>query len=132
MIRTALDLKKAGWPNDELVKYRPWQAMERYQRDQGLISYRDRALSAARKAAVVLKKKFGAKRVVLFGSLSQDAWCTPRSDIDICADGIPFEQFFRAEAEIEAIASEFKIDLLDFKECSPELLKRIEKEGIEL
>jgi len=132
MTRTATDLKKAGWPRDEMIKYRPWQAMERYKMDQDLISYRDRALSIARMAAVVLKERFGAKRVVLFGSLAQDAWLTPWSDIDLCADGIPFESFFRAEAEIESIASGFKVDFLDFRECSPDLLKRIEKEGIEL
>ena len=132
MTKTATDLKRAGWPRDELIKYRPWEAMERYKRDQGLISHRDRALRVARKAAVLLKERFGANRVVLFGTLSQDGWFTPRSDIDLCADGIPFERFFRAEAEIEAIASGFKVDLLDFRECSPELLKRIEREGIEL
>ena len=132
MTRTATDLKKAGWPRDEMIKYRPWQAMERYKMDQNLISHRDHALSVARKAAAILKKRFGAKRVLLFGSLAQDAWFTSRSDIDLCADGIHVEHFFRAEAEIEAIASGFKVGLLDFRECSPELLKRVEKEGIEL
>ncbi len=123
---------KAGWPRDELIKYKPWQAMERYKMDQDLISYRERALRVARKAALLLKARFGAKRVVLFGSLSQDAWLTPRSDIDLCADGIPIERFFRAEAEVESIASGFKVDLIDFRECSLELLKRIEEEGIDL
>ena len=132
MARTATDLMKAGWPPDELTKYRPWQAMERYETDQDLISYREKALGVAHKAAALLKERFGAKRVVLFGSLSQDSRLTPRSDIDLCAEGIPVERFFRAEAEIEAIASGFKVDLIDFRECSPELLKRVEGEGIEL
>jgi predicted nucleotidyltransferase len=132
MTKTATDLKRAGWPRDELLKYRPWQAIERHRKDQDLISHHDLALSVARKVAVILKKRFGAKRVVLFGSLSQDAWFTPRSDIDLCAEGIPVERFFRAEAEIEAMASGFKVDLIDFRECSPELLKRVEGEGIEL
>jgi len=132
MTKTATDLKRAGWPRDELIKYRPWQAMERHKRDQDLISHRDRALSVAREAAVILKEQFGANCVVSFGSLAQGAWIKPRSDIDLCVDGIPFEHFFRAEAEIEAITSGFKVDLLDFRECSPELLKRIDREGIEL
>ncbi len=132
MTKTAIDLKKAGWPRDELIKYRPWQAMERRRRDQDFNSHRDRALIIAREAASILKEQFAAHRVVLFGSLAQDAWFTPRSDIDLCVDGIPVELFFRAEAEIEAIASGFKLDLLDFRECSPELLKRVERDGIEL
>jgi len=132
MTKTAIGLKKAGWPRDELIKYRPWQAMERRRREQDFNSHRDRALIIAREAAAILKEQFVAHRVVLFGSLAQDTWFTPRSDIDLCVDGIPVELFFRAEAEIEAIASGFKLDLLDFRECSPELLKRVERDGIEL
>jgi predicted nucleotidyltransferase len=132
MTRTATDLQKAGWPLDELIKYRPWQGLERHKRDRSLIAHRDSALDLARKAAVILKEKFGAERVVLFGSLSKVSVFTSRSDIDLCADGIPSGRSFRAEAEIETIASGFKVDLLDFRECSPEPLKRIEREGIEL
>jgi len=132
MTKTAIGLKNAGWPRDELIKYRPWQAMERRRREQDFNSHRDRALIIAREAAAILKEQFVAHRVVLFGSLAQDTWFTPRSDIDLCVDGIPVELFFRAEAEIEAIASGFKLDLLDFRECSPELLKRVERDGIEL
>jgi predicted nucleotidyltransferase len=106
--------------------------MERYETDQDLISYREKALGVAHKAAALLKERFGAKRVVLFGSLSQDSLLKPRSDIDLCAEGIPIERFFRAEAEVESIASGFKVDLLDFRECTPQLLKRIEREGIDL
>jgi len=54
MTKTATDLMKAGWPREELIKYRPWQAMERYRIDQDLISHRERALRVARKAAVLL------------------------------------------------------------------------------
>jgi predicted nucleotidyltransferase len=132
MARTASDLKKAGWPREELVKYSPWQAVERHRQDRELSSRRDRAWNVARKAAAILKERFGATRVLLFGSLAHDEWFTPRSDIDICVEGIPVEKFFHAEAEVEAVASGFKLDLLDFTECSKELLKRIEEEGLAL
>ncbi len=132
MAKTALDLKKAGWPREELLRYRPWQAIERYGRDRGLIVRRNRALQVAREAATILKKRFGATRVLVFGSLAHRVWFTPRSDVDLCVDGISVEAFFRAEAAVEAMASGFKVDLVDSKECPPELLKQIEEEGVEL
>ncbi len=132
MAKTASDLKKAGWPRKELLRYRPWQAIERYGRDRGLIVRRDRAFQVAREAAKILKKRFGATRVVVFGSLAHRVWFTPRSDIDLYVDGIPVEAFFQAEADVEAMASGFKVDLVDSRECSPELLKQIDEEGEEL
>ena len=86
----------------------------------------------AKKAAEVLREKYGASRVILFGSLSYDSWFTPRSDIDLCVEGVSVKSFFRAESEIEEIASGYRLDLLDIRECSPELLKHVEMEGIEL
>jgi predicted nucleotidyltransferase len=132
MTKTASDLKKAGWPREDLIKYRPWQAMERYGRDRDLIFRRNRAWEVACKAATILKERFGATRVLVFGSLAHGAWFTPRSDIDLLADGIPAEKFFHAEADVEAVATGYKVDLVDSRECSPELLEQVEEEGVEL
>ena len=132
MGKTASELKKAGWPKEEMEKYHPWDSIYRYSKESALLSRRDRAFNISRQIVSLLKKKYGATRVVLFGSLAHNAWFTPRSDIDICAEGIPVDRFFRAESEIEAISEDFKVDLVDPQECTPELLKRIEQEGIEL
>ncbi len=132
MTKTASDLKKAGWPREDLIKYRPWQAMERYGRDRDLIFRRNRAWEVACKAATILKERFGATRVLVFGSLAHGAWFTPRSDIDLLADGIPVEKFFHAEADVEAVTTGYKVDLVDSRECSPELLEQVEEEGVEL
>ena len=102
------------------------------QQDRELSLRRDRAWEVARKAAIILKERFGATRVLVFGSLAHRAWFTPRSDIDLCVDGIPVDKFFHAEAEVEALASVFKVDLVDSRECSTELLKQVEEEGLEL
>ena len=86
----------------------------------------------SRQIAGLLKKKYRATRVALFGSLAHKVWFTPRSDIDIYAEGIPPGQFFRAESEVQKNGAGFKINLVDPKECSPELLRKIEEEGIDL
>jgi predicted nucleotidyltransferase len=132
MGRTASDLRREGWPEEEMGKYRPWASIRRYGKDKDVASRRERALEIARKAAGLLKERFGAIRVMLFGSLAHGAWFTPRSDIDLLVEGVSPQAFFRAEAAVEALASGFKVDLVDPKECSPELLSRIGEEGLEL
>lgn len=132
MGRTASDLKKSGWPRDEMKKYHPWVSIDRYSKDKDLLSRRDQALMVSRQIADLLKKKYEATRVVLFGSLAHKVWFTPRSDIDIYAEGIPVGRFFQAEAEVQESSENFKVDLVDPQECSPELLREIEQEGIDL
>jgi predicted nucleotidyltransferase len=132
MGKTASDLKNGGWPKEEMNKYYPWGSLERYSKDGALLARRDRALMISRQIADLLRKKYGATRVVLFGSLAHNAWFTPRSDIDICAEGIPVDRFFQAESEIQDSSEGFKIDLVDPQECSPELLREIEQEGMDL
>ena len=132
MGKTASDLKNSGWPSEEMKKYHPWDSIDRYSKDRALLARRARALKISRKIAGLLKRKYGATRIVLFGSLAHDAWFTPRSDIDICAEGIPVDRLFRAESEVQENSEGFKIDLVDPEECSPELLRKIEQEGIDL
>ena len=132
MVKTASDLRKEGWPPDEMQKYRPWQATERYTEDPKAVARRGRALEVSRDAARILKKKYGATRVVLFGSLARRSLFAPTSDIDLYTEGVPGNLFFEAEAEIEEIAEGFRVDLVETKECPPQLLREIEDEGIEL
>ena len=132
MGKTASDLRKDGWPPDEMQKYHPWQAAERYIEDPDAVARRGRAMEVSREAARILKKKYGATRVVLFGSLARNSLFAPTSDIDLSAEGIPGGLFFEAEAEIEEIAKGFRVDLVETKECPPHLLREIEDEGIDL
>lgn len=132
MGKTASDLKNSGWPPEEMKKYHPWHSIDRYSKDRSIVARRVRALKISRKIARLLKDQYGATRVVLFGSLAHDEWFTPRSDIDIYAEGIPVDRFFRAESEAQNGSKGFKVDLVDPDECPPELLRQIQQEGIDL
>jgi len=132
MGRTASDLKRSGWPVNEIVHYQPWLAIERYNKDDDLKTRKEQCLEISRKVADLLKRKYGAGRVVLFGSLAHGAWYTPRSDIDIYAEGIPVSAFFRAEADAQEISKGFNLDLVDPGDCPPEMISKIKQEGIEL
>lgn len=123
MARTALQLTA-----EQLASYRP----ARLEADAGLGERVQRAWEAARAAAVLLRERFGATRVVLFGSLVHPAWFTPWSDIDVAAWGVPADQFFRAVGALSGLSGEFKIDLIDPQICRPALREEIDREGREL
>jgi len=132
MGRTASDLKRSGWPVEEIAAYRPWIALDRYSKDEDLKDRKKQALEIGRKVAWMLKEKYGAAHVFLFGSLAHSAWFTPRSDIDIYSEGIAAIEFFKAEADAQEIAQGFKVDLVDSGDCPPEMIAKIKQEGVEL
>lgn len=41
MGKTASDLRKDGWPPDEMQKYHPWQVAERYTEDSNAVVRRE-------------------------------------------------------------------------------------------
>lgn len=126
MSMTALDL-----PPEALKKYRPLEAIKkrRAKFSAEIASRRRRALSAARKAAKLLKTEFGAKEVILFGSLARRVSFTLWSDIDLASRGIPSDQYLKAMDTVLYLSREFKIDLVELETCPPALLKSIETEG---
>ena len=93
---------------------------------------RGSAMEISREAARILKKKYRATRVVLFGSLARSPLFAPTSDIDLYAEGVPGSLFFEAEAEIEEMAKGFRVNLVETKKCPPQFLREIEDEGIDL
>jgi uncharacterized protein len=126
MSMTALDLSP-----EELKKYRPLEAIKkrRAKFSAEIASRRRRAMSLARKAAKLLKSEFGAKEVILFGSLARRVGFTRWSDIDLASRGISSEKFLTALETVLYLSPELKIDLVELETCSPTLLKSIETEG---
>ncbi len=123
MARTALDLTA-----EELQAYRPSK-----EPDEPQVGERwEQAWKVARSAARLLRERFGATRVVAFGSLAHRAWFSPWSDIDLAAWGIPADQFYRAVAAATGISPDFEVDLVDPEDCRPAVRRLIEHEGIDL
>ncbi|MDI6794127.1 MAG: nucleotidyltransferase domain-containing protein [bacterium] len=91
-----------------------------------------RAWQLTQEAAHLLRSRFGAKRVVLFGSLSDQALFTPWSDIDLAAEGISASEFYRAVGVVSALSAEFEIDLIDIDNCKPTMRQVIKREGVAL
>jgi predicted nucleotidyltransferase len=124
---TALKLTK-----EEMAVYRT-AARRRGELERQQVARREeRAWELARQAAAVLRKQFGATRVVAFGSLVHTGCFTAWSDVDIAAWGILPEDTFRAIGAIMDISAEPPINLVDVKTCSASLLAAIEREGQDL
>jgi predicted nucleotidyltransferase len=123
---TALDL-----PPEALKKYRPLDAIKKRgaKTSAEIASRRRRAMSAARKAAKLLKGEFGAREVILFGSLAARVGFTRWSDIDLLSQGIPSEHYLTAMDTVLHLDPEFKIDLIELETCSPVMLKSIKEDG---
>jgi len=123
---TALELKREEWR-----AYNPSAGLKRYKKTD-ISTRKTEALELARKAANLLRKEFGATKVVIFGSLAHGEWFSPRSDIDLAAWGIIPESFYSAVALVTGLSSSFRVDLVDIGECKPGLRKAIEEGGIEI
>jgi predicted nucleotidyltransferase len=92
----------------------------------------NRAWELARQAAALLKSRFGARRVVLFGSLLNKKRFRRWSDVDLAAWGLPGITYYKAQSALLDLDPTISIDLVDPENCSPNLCKIIAQEGMEL
>lgn len=116
-------------PPEKLAVYRA-TAYKHWQQEQAKLAKRKVcAHDVARQAAMMLKERFGATCVLLFGSLAHEQWFSASSDIDLAAWGIQDGDFYRAVAYLQDLSPEFSIDLISMEHCSPHLRKAILAEG---
>jgi predicted nucleotidyltransferase len=121
MGKTALELSEKEWQT-----YRPGSKII----EEPNLDRLNRAWDVARTAADLLRERFGANQVVVFGSLAHDEGFTRWSDIDLAVWGISPDAFFRAVAAVTGLSTEFKVDLVDPQDCRPALRRAIEREGV--
>ena len=108
-------------------------ALARWQAEQRALKMRrERAWRVARTAARVLKEKYGATRVFLFGSLARGKYFTARSDVDLAVWGVEESQFLSAVAAMLELDSQIEVDLINGETCPHSLRSIIRQEGVEL
>jgi predicted nucleotidyltransferase len=73
---------------------------------------RDRALRVAREAANALKQQFGARCVVMFGSILSRDHFHQHSDIDLAVWGLGEQHHYRAVGILLSLDPEFSMDLI--------------------
>ena len=107
-------------------------SLKRKEEHRELLLREERAWVAARSAAVLLKERFGATKVVMFGSPVHKGSFTRWSDVDIAAWGISTEDTFRAIGAVMEVATDIDVNLVEVGTCRPSLLTIIEEDGIEI
>lgn len=110
----------------------PRLSMNGFESDETRLARINRARKEAEKAADLLKKDFGTKEVLLFGSLVDCAYFGAHSDIDLAVRGMPVKDFYRATSILMDTIEEFDFDLVDVDACKPALRESILRTGVML
>jgi predicted nucleotidyltransferase len=126
---TALELTREGWRSYlEAARRRPAPPEVTPAERRA----RERLLDRVREAAAVLKARYGARRVVLFGSLAHAAWFMPDSDVDLAVEGLAVDDYWRAWRLVEEIIADRPVDLIEVEMVGESLQRAIERYGMEL
>lgn len=99
---------------------------------EDVAAIRSAAMDRARKVAAMLKERYGAKRVILFGSVVKSDYLHERSDIDLLVYGIKSEDLLRAGADAWKISGRFDVDIVPAEIAHKNILKMALEKGIEL
>lgn len=116
---------------DTLATYRQ-AAQERARRvESAQRQRRERAWQVARAAADLLRSRYGATRVVVFGSLTRAEGFHPWSDVDLGAWGVAPEDYFEAVARVLDVGGDIEVDLVQAERCKPSLRDALQH-GVEV
>lgn len=98
-------------------------AVERLER---IGARKEQALEAAASCARLLKERFGARRVILFGSIAGQGPWHERSDIDLAVEGLAPVDFFPAYSACrDLLPRGLEMDLVPLERAYPEMRARI-------
>ena len=117
---------------EEMAIYRATARRRWAQEQKEVVRRQERAWALARQAAALLRERFKATRVVVFGSLAYEGAFTAWSDVDIAAWGIRPEDTLRAMGAVLDLDAEIEVNLVDVSTCRPSLLSTLERGGIDL
>lgn len=118
---------------EELKQYRAGWKKRRQTQEKKMKQKEESGRQKARLIARLLKEKYGAKRVILIGSLSKysEHQVHQHSDIDLVFEA-DTEKYWEIFGEALDLAAPFAIDLIPLEEVSTTMKKRIKLAGEEL
>lgn len=115
----------------ELAMFRETMRRREAEREVRLRDRKARAWNLVRKAAALLRERYGATKVVVYGSLPH-ADFTAWSDVDLAAWGIEPAQSDSAIMDVFRLDPEIQINLTLIEMCSPQLIAMIEADNLPL
>jgi predicted nucleotidyltransferase len=127
---TALELTRDGWKN-YLDGARSRLVVPELTDDEK--REREQLLRRVRTAADILKNQFGARRVLLFGSLAQPNWFKKDSDVDLAVEGLKSgKDYWEAWHLVEEIIADRLVDFIEIETAGESLRLAIQRYGSEL
>lgn len=126
---TALELGPEGWIH-YISKFR--QRSGRSDIPESAKDDREKLMIRIRELAAAIKMRFGARRVILFGSLAHEAWFRSDSDVDLAVEGLSGEDYLKAWGLAEEIIKDRPVDLVEVETASDSMKKAIERYGVEI
>jgi len=96
-------------------------------REKRRLKMRRVALTEARKIAVLLGRRFGARKVILYGSLARGEEFDSRSDIDLAVLGLG-DGYYRAYGYCLRF-SPFPIELRAYEDMPREFRREVDRKG---
>jgi len=90
---------------------------------------RTKAWEVAHVAGELLRRRFHAQVVWVFGSLLQDGLFHDHSDVDVAALGLRQEDILKAVAAVTSLDSDISVDLVIFEDAPKSLRQIIQAEG---
>lgn len=92
---------------------------------------REQALEIAARAAEMLQTRFGATRVIVFGSARGDTPWHKGSDLDLAVEGVHGETYWQARRAIrQLVPCSLEFDLVPLEKAHPNLRARILREVV--
>lgn len=107
-----------------------WLQRRRRERDARAMARAGRIRAQLPAAKTLLQQRYGADRVVLFGSFARGD-VSEHSDVDLAVEGLDGAGCFTAIADSTGLL-DTPVDLIEIERASESLRARIAHEGIEL
>ncbi len=118
--------------DEQLAAYRATAELRRGEEAELAAQRLKRAWEAAHVGAHILRERFGASGVIVFGSLAEEEWFGVTSDIDLAASGLQGGDYFAAVAATQGLLREFEVDLVDLDRCPLALRETVLVKGVAL
>lgn len=112
---------------DETIAYLRRRRAEREARAAKRAAAIRARLSAAKE---LLQQRYGARRVVLFGSFARGD-VTEHSDVDLAVEGLTTVEYFTAIADLTGLL-DAPVDLVEIERAPESMQARLRLEGVEL
>jgi len=90
------------------------------------------AWEVARQSATLLRERYHARRVRVFGSLLHPDHFHAGSDIDLAVEGLTVHNYWDALVDILFFDEKIRVDLVDPDTCPSPIWKIVEQEGVDL